>query len=193
MKYLYYVILIPYWILLRLDKQASILLEKDFYAYCNHFKFSFKSLNYYIFVNVLKNSRDERITYYLRAGKMLRKLHLTRLLMFIMPPSKGFHLGTNSDRIGGGLLIMHSWSTVVRAEKIGENLTIFQNVTIGGTYNPGIPIIGNNVTIWSGAVICGKITIGNNVTIGPNAVIFKDVADNTTMVSALSYELQKKK
>lgn len=64
---------------------------------------------------------------------------------------------------------------------IGKNCLIFQGVTIGvGT--SGIPRIGNNVILSSGAKIIGGITIGNNVTIGANAVVTKDVPDNSIAV-----------
>lgn len=46
----------------------------------------------------------------------------------------------------------------------------------------GIPRIGNNVILSSGAKIIGGITIGNNVTIGANAVVTKDVPDNSIAV-----------
>ena len=64
---------------------------------------------------------------------------------------------------------------------IGMNCLIFQGVIIGvGT--SGIPRIGNNVILSSGAKIIGGITIGNNVTIGANAVVTKDVPDNSLLL-----------
>ncbi len=73
---------------------------------------------------------------------------------------------------------------------IGDNVKIFQNVTIGrnwgkdGTrsiiYPP--PRIGNNVRIGAGAVIIGNITIGDNVLIGANSVVLKDVPSDSTAV-----------
>ncbi len=71
---------------------------------------------------------------------------------------------------------------------IGDDCTIFQQVTIGSntfsdTKNPGAPKIGNHVYIGAGAKIIGGITIGNNVRIGANTVVFKDVPDNCTVVN----------
>ncbi|WP_281792619.1 hypothetical protein [Paraprevotella clara] len=61
------------------------------------------------------------------------------------------------------------------------NCLIFQGVIIGvGT--SGIPRIGNNIILSSGAKIIGGITIGNNVTIGANAVVTKDVPDNSLLL-----------
>lgn len=70
---------------------------------------------------------------------------------------------------------------------IGENCTIFHQVTIGSneietskTY--GAPVIGNNVYIGVGAKIIGGITVGNNVNIGANCIVVTDIPDDTTVV-----------
>ena len=69
---------------------------------------------------------------------------------------------------------------------MGENCTVYQNVTIGrgrkyGTTN--LPTIGNNVTVYTGAIIVGGVHIGDNAVIGAGAVVVKDVPANTTVVS----------
>lgn len=66
---------------------------------------------------------------------------------------------------------------------IGENCTIFQQVTIGAVQGKvGAPIIGDNVYIGAGAKILGNIKVGNNVKIGANTVVTKDVPDGVTVV-----------
>lgn len=64
----------------------------------------------------------------------------------------------------------------------GRNLEIFQNVTIGSNRKEKagrvMPLIGDNVTIGSGAVVVGPIIIGNNVSIGANSYVDKDIPDN---------------
>lgn len=45
-----------------------------------------------------------------------------------------------------------------------------------------IPIIGNNVNLFTGAIVFGGITIGNNVNIGVGAVVNKDIPDDCTVV-----------
>lgn len=68
---------------------------------------------------------------------------------------------------------------------IGENCTIYPNVTLGAKDNGkeyAVPIIGDNVMIGCGSVILGGIRIGNNVSIGANAVVVKDIADNAVVV-----------
>ena len=65
---------------------------------------------------------------------------------------------------------------------IGDNFTIYQNVTIGSRNNQGPPLIGNGVLIGAGACILGDIKIGNNVSIGANAVVLCSVPDNSIAV-----------
>lgn len=72
------------------------------------------------------------------------------------------------------------FSTIIHASRIGRNFTIFQNVTVGYS-NGGKPQIGDNVTIYSGAVVIGPIKIGDNVEIGANAVVTKDVPSNVVV------------
>lgn len=68
--------------------------------------------------------------------------------------------------------------------KVGKNVVIYQNVTIGVKSNTdySAPTIGNNVTICAGAVVIGNVTIGNNVTIGANAVVVKDIPSDCIAV-----------
>lgn len=69
--------------------------------------------------------------------------------------------------------------------KIGKNCIIFHQVTIGNDYRDirNVPTIGDNVIIYPGAKIVGKVKVGNNVEIGANAVVTKDVPDNTLVVA----------
>ena len=64
---------------------------------------------------------------------------------------------------------------------IGENCTIFHQVTIGEGKG-GAPRIGDNCYIGAGAKIIGNITVGNNVKIGANCVVVEDIPDNCTVV-----------
>ena len=81
-------------------------------------------------------------------------------------------------RIGGGLRIVHGFSSVLSAQSIGRNFEFYQNVTVGWGRD-GNPTIGDNVSIYAGAVVAGKIRIGNNVKITANSFVRKDVPDNT--------------
>lgn len=93
----------------------------------------------------------------------------------------------HADAIGGGMQIYHGYSTIVFARSVGKNFTVYQQVTIGrgkSVNENDIPIIGDNVTVYAGAIIAGGVRIGDNVTIGAGAVVVKDVPDNTTVVGA---------
>ncbi|MBU3107648.1 serine acetyltransferase [Clostridium gasigenes] len=87
-----------------------------------------------------------------------------------------------NTKIGHGFLINHFGGIVFHGNaKIGNNCTVLQGVTIGNNIfksRNDVAVIGDNVTIASGAKIIGNIIIGNNVTIGANAVVVKDVPDN---------------
>ena len=94
--------------------------------------------------------------------------------------------------IGKNLFIDHGTGVVIgETAIIGDNVTMFHGVTLGGTGNEKDkkrhPTIGNNVFIGSGAKILGNITIGNNVKIGANAVVLKDVEDDRTVVGIPGY------
>ncbi len=96
-------------------------------------------------------------------------------------------------KIGKNLFIDHGMGVVIgETSEIGENVTIYHNVTLGGS-SPSIdserqrhekrhPTIGNDVVIGSGAQIIGPIKVGNNSRIAANAVVVKDVPENATMV-----------
>lgn len=82
-----------------------------------------------------------------------------------------------TPNIGPCLMLQHAHSTWVLAERIGSNCFINQNVTIG--WSGGKPTIGNHVTIRTGAVIVGPITIGDRVVIAPNSFINFDVPSDS--------------
>ncbi|MDR1377899.1 MAG: hypothetical protein LBJ36_02450 [Synergistaceae bacterium] len=91
--------------------------------------------------------------------------------------------------IGAGTIFYHrGLGCVVHGSVvIGNNCTVFQNVTMGSKWSNGIckggaPIIGNNVLIGAGAVILGNIRVGNNVIIGANAVILQDIPDDSIAI-----------
>lgn len=71
---------------------------------------------------------------------------------------------------------------IAHGARIGKNCLILQNVTIGSSKGKA-PVIGDNCVIGSGAVIVGGIHIGNNCNIGANCTVFKDVPDDTTVVT----------
>lgn len=88
--------------------------------------------------------------------------------------------------IGKGLFIDHGMGVVIgETAEIGDNCTIYHNVTLGGTgkdVGKRHPTIGNNVLISTGAKILGPFKVGDNSRIGANAVVLSEVEPNTTVV-----------
>ncbi len=84
--------------------------------------------------------------------------------------------------IGPGLYIEHGFSSVIYANSIGRNFHVNQMVTIGQNRG-GIPTIGDNVSVYSHAVVMGPISVGNHVKVGAGAVLFESVGPNVTVVS----------
>src|SRR6266540_1711510 len=88
--------------------------------------------------------------------------------------------------IGDALFIDHGTGVVVgETAEIGDNVTLYQGVTLGGTgFAAGKrhPTVEDNVTIGSGAKLLGPITVGHGAKIGANAVVIHDVAANSTVV-----------
>jgi serine O-acetyltransferase len=89
-------------------------------------------------------------------------------------------------RVGEGLFIDHGMGVVIgETADIGENVTLYQGVTLGGTgFATGKrhPTVQDNVTIGSGAKLLGPITIGHGAKIGANSVVIHDVPPNSTVV-----------
>jgi len=86
-----------------------------------------------------------------------------------------------TTKLGGGVLTGHPYCTILNAESIGDNLYVNHLVTIGEV-NGKRPTIGDNVSIYTGAIVIGNIHIGNNVQIGAGAVVVKSVPDNCVVV-----------
>jgi serine O-acetyltransferase len=88
--------------------------------------------------------------------------------------------------IGDALFIDHGTGVVVgETAEIGDNVTLYQGVTLGGTgFATGKrhPTVEDNVTIGSGAKLLGPITVGHGAKIGANSVVITDVPPNATVV-----------
>lgn len=89
-------------------------------------------------------------------------------------------------KIGRRLFIDHGMGIVIGETcEIGNNVTIYQGVTLGGTgkeKGKRHPTIKDNALIATGAKILGSITIGENSKVGGGSVVLKDVPANATVV-----------
>lgn len=109
---------------------------------------------------------------------------LSYIVAFLMPIKPDLELSCGD--VGGGITIFHGHGTVLVCKSAGRNLTLYQGATVGKNSKPEVidsmPVLGDNVTIYTNAVVAGNIKIGNNVSIGAGVVIMKDVPDNTTVI-----------
>ncbi len=106
--------------------------------------------------------------------------HLARILTGI-----DIHPGA---RIGRHLFIDHGFTVIGETAEIGDDVTIYQCVTLGGTDPangvPGKrhPTLADGVIVGSGAQILGPITVGTRARVGANAVVTRDVPAGAVMV-----------
>ncbi|MFM5955097.1 MAG: serine O-acetyltransferase EpsC [Novosphingobium sp.] len=106
--------------------------------------------------------------------------HISRFLTAI-----DIHPGA---KIGQNFFIDHGFLVIGETAEIGDNVTMYQGSTLGGT-NPtnGVggkrhPTLGDGVIVSLGAAILGPLQIGAGARIGANAVVTKDVPEGATMV-----------
>ena len=86
-------------------------------------------------------------------------------------------------KLGEGLRLPHPTGIVIHRDVvIGPGCMIMQQVTIGQTTDPRVPVIGANVYIGAGAKILGPVYIGDGARIGANAVVLDDLPAHCTAV-----------
>ncbi|MBQ8510198.1 MAG: serine O-acetyltransferase [Clostridia bacterium] len=89
-------------------------------------------------------------------------------------------------KIGKGLFIDHGSAVVIgETAEIGDNCTIYQGVTLGGTgkhVGKRHPTLGNNVMVGSGAKVLGPFKVGDNAKIAANAVVLNEIPADSTAV-----------
>jgi serine O-acetyltransferase len=91
-------------------------------------------------------------------------------------------------KIGKRFFIDHGFTVIGETAEIGDDVTIYQNVTLGGT-NPHEgeagkrhPTVRDRVVIGSGAQVLGPIVLGEGARVGANAVVTRDVPEGATVV-----------
>jgi serine O-acetyltransferase len=95
--------------------------------------------------------------------------------------------------VGGGFFIDHGMGVVIgETAEIGDNVTLYQGVTLGGI-SPSVnsaaqvnvkrhPTLENGVIVGAGAAVLGAIRVGAGARVGSNAVVTRDVASGATVV-----------
>ena len=88
--------------------------------------------------------------------------------------------------IGKGLFIDHGMGVVIgETTEIGENCTLYQGVTLGGTgkdTGKRHPTLGNNVLVGCGARVLGPFKVGDNARIAAGAVVLNEIPPDSTEV-----------
>lgn len=125
--------------------------------------------------------------YYRLAHKLYQKKHyfLARWVSQKGARKTGIEIHPGAQ-IGKGFFIDHGNGVIIgETSIIGDNVTIYQGVTLGGTgkeQGKRHPTIGNNVMISTGAKVLGSFTIGDNSKIGAGSVVLEEVPPGSTVV-----------
>lgn len=122
-------------------------------------------------VFLLHNNVWFRTFFYYRIGPVW-----SWLISWLRPRDSSFIIPANVN-IGSGFHQEHAYSTVLNAERIGKDFRCVHGITIGKKDGKR-PTIGDNVSVFAGAIIIGDVRIGDNVTVGAGTVVVKDVPDN---------------
>jgi len=111
-----------------------------------------------------------------RASSCLRDSFLKYLLIHILIERiQSFFFGVHippSVEIGGGALIFHGYGIVLNSKVvIGDRVVLYHRVTIGQRYpGDGVPIIGDDVVIGSGATILGPVEVPCGAVVPANSL-----------------------
>jgi len=130
-----------------------------------------------------------RYTYFLRKIQQHKRYSMCWFIYKVFLRHYRYKYGfqiPDITQIGNGFYIGHFGNIVINPKTIiGKNCNVAHGVTIGQANRgkqKGVPIIGNNVWIGTGAVIVGKIIIGDNVLIAPNSYINIDIPSNSLVI-----------
>ena len=128
---------------------------------------------------------------FIRLSCSLYKRKLTRPFAVIPSLFNGILFGlevTPRCKIGKGLYLPHTFGTVIGASQIGDDVTIFQGVTLGAKFADIIyteesrPVIGDRVIIGAGAKVLGSLIIGDDCVIAANSLVIQSVPNNSFMI-----------
>lgn len=163
------VLFLPAWWFFSVNSKKNPLCEEDFDVWITRHKLKHLSRRD-AFFSIFRRFPEYRYILYFRLpfiwGNLLNLIYPRQKLLRISVPN-----------MSGGCLIEHGYSSTITARSIGKNFMFHQCCTVGWNHG-GCPIIGDNVKMYTGAVIAGPVRIGNNVTIGANSVVLNDVPDN---------------
>lgn len=100
----------------------------------------------------------------------------------IIQRTSGIYINPRAN-IGPGFVIHNFSSIVIENVEIGDNLTINQCVHVGYDWTRrGLPTIGNNVFLGSGAKVLGDVTVGDNAVVAANCLVSRSVEPRSLVV-----------
>jgi len=98
--------------------------------------------------------------------------------------------------IGIGLRLPHPTSIIIGdCVIIGENCTLYQNTTLGGSRTGDViignqPHLGNNCTVFAGGMVLGKVYLGDNCIVGANSLLLSDADENGIYIGSPAKKLK---
>jgi serine O-acetyltransferase len=85
-------------------------------------------------------------------------------------------------RFGPGFVLVHPIGVVINSSvRGGSNISLESSVVIGDNRG-GVPVLGDDVFVGSGAKIIGGLSLGDGARVGANAVVLHDVPAGATAV-----------
>jgi len=136
--------------------------------------------------------------------RLAHQLYGLRLPLLARIVAEAAHSQTGIDlhpgaRIGAGCFIDHGTGVVIgETAVLGERVRVYQAVTLGaksfpadeqGHLKKGLPrhpVVEDDVVIYAGATILGRVTIGRGAVIGGNVWITHDVPAGGNVTQAMS-------
>lgn len=105
---------------------------------------------------------------------------------FLHKYRKKYGIELNFEKCGAGIRLVHPWCITVNDNcLIGRNVTLYKGCTIGSIdvgRNSGCPVLGDEVTIYANATVCGGVTIGRGVKIAAGSFVDFNVPEGATVV-----------
>lgn len=164
-------------------RELIFLIKSDFIKYDNKMRLSRFIIFFFLGIGPFQAVALYRLSRFFKVNRV-PFIHsiLTRINIIL----NGTEISADS-KIGPGFFLAHTTGVVIgKNANVGENLLLFHNTTIGAkTPFDGLeqmPIIGDDVKIYTGAKVLGNIRINNNCILGANTVVTFDLEEGTTIV-----------
>lgn len=155
-----------------MSKDNKLIICSDLNRISNHCSLKLSTILLLLFF--LHCDRYYRALFYYRIGPVW-----ATLISWIRPGDRYFIL-SRTMRMGKGCLIAHPYSTILNAERIGDNFSCIHCTTIGDKGGKR-PVLGSNVSLGAHVTIIGGVHIGDNVVIGAGSVVVNDVPCNSVV------------